>query len=398
MRQTTSLIMLTAEYPFGEGETFIETELEVVSKYFDQVLLIPSVKGSLTRSVPENVVVLEGYQHKTNLIEVVNAIFKFKEVRQEFMRNFMTGIGKNKVMMGNLWIALKTRGLLKKVLKGLEGNNLVLYSYWLDTSAMALALLESDLPKIARCHGWDVYESRQRFQYLPLRPFMLSKLSKVHSVSENGRKHILTKFPVFENLTVSRLGVLKSVDEIDSHSSFSEMVSISSVVPIKRVDFIASVYFTEFQDRIKWSHYGSGDFSNKYKNQFKEIVQNGFISNSEIYDVLQSKMKHAFLINLSETEGIPVSMMEAMSFGIPCIGTKVGGVGEIIKDGYNGYLLSSNPTKDEVVNAVNRLLSLTTQERLFMRRAAYFTWKEKFNGEENYTRFAEDLLGLKLGR
>ena len=35
-------------------------------------------------------------------------------------------------------------------------------------------------------------------------------------------------------------------------------------------------------------------------------------------------------INLSASEGIPVSIMDAISFGIPCIATNVGGTGEIV--------------------------------------------------------------------
>ena len=41
-------------------------------------------------------------------------------------------------------------------------------------------------------------------------------------------------------------------------------------------------------------------------------------------------------VNVSSSEGIPVSIMEASSVGIPCLATDVGGTGEIISDGVNG--------------------------------------------------------------
>ena len=47
-------------------------------------------------------------------------------------------------------------------------------------------------------------------------------------------------------------------------------------------------------------------------------------------------------MNVSESEGIPVSIMEASSFGIPVIATNVGGVGEIVENGYNGLLLNKD--------------------------------------------------------
>ncbi|NJK95527.1 MAG: glycosyltransferase [Bacteroidales bacterium] len=37
-------------------------------------------------------------------------------------------------------------------------------------------------------------------------------------------------------------------------------------------------------------------------------------------------------LNTSLSEGVPVSVMEALSFGLPVIATDVGGTGELIND------------------------------------------------------------------
>ena len=50
----------------------------------------------------------------------------------------------------------------------------------------------------------------------------------------------------------------------------------------------------------------------------------GRMKNKDIYS-LYEKEKPDLFINLSSSEGIPVSIMEAMSFGIPVISTDVGG-------------------------------------------------------------------------
>lgn len=42
----------------------------------------------------------------------------------------------------------------------------------------------------------------------------------------------------------------------------------------------------------------------------------------------------------SYNEGLPISILEAMSYGHPIISTPVGGIPEIVKDGYNGVLNS----------------------------------------------------------
>ena len=43
-------------------------------------------------------------------------------------------------------------------------------------------------------------------------------------------------------------------------------------------------------------------------------------------------------INTSSTEGVPVSIMEAQSFGIPVIATDTGGVKEVVTEGTGSLL------------------------------------------------------------
>lgn len=51
-------------------------------------------------------------------------------------------------------------------------------------------------------------------------------------------------------------------------------------------------------------------------------------------------------------EGLPISILEAMSYGKPVISTNVGGIPEIVKPGYNGWLFQ--PGDQEALNAIIR--------------------------------------------
>lgn len=57
----------------------------------------------------------------------------------------------------------------------------------------------------------------------------------------------------------------------------------------------------------------------------------------------------------SKYEGMPMSVLEAMSYGLVAIATPVGGVPQVIQDGINGYLI---PTDDSecLANRINELL------------------------------------------
>jgi L-malate glycosyltransferase len=56
----------------------------------------------------------------------------------------------------------------------------------------------------------------------------------------------------------------------------------------------------------------------------------------------------------SDTEGLPLSIIEAMALGLPVISTKVGGVPELIEDGKTGFMI--HPGKvDELVDKLKLL-------------------------------------------
>ncbi len=79
----------------------------------------------------------------------------------------------------------------------------------------------------------------------------------------------------------------------------------------------------------------------------------------------------------SVAEALPISAIEAMSMGLPCILTEVGGCPEIITDGYNGYLV-----KPKDPRAVADKISLLSENRSLLKEMgsnARKTALEKFN-------------------
>jgi glycosyltransferase involved in cell wall biosynthesis len=46
------------------------------------------------------------------------------------------------------------------------------------------------------------------------------------------------------------------------------------------------------------------------------------------------------LIHPALMEGLGVSLLQAAAAGVPIVGTRVGGIPEIVRDGVNGYLVS----------------------------------------------------------
>lgn len=73
-----------------------------------------------------------------------------------------------------------------------------------------------------------------------------------------------------------------------------------------------------------------------------------------VEDISSYYKKFDLLIHPSLSEGFGMVIVEAMSFGVPVIATRVGGVPEIIHHGYDGWLVNPGSSA-EIENAVVRL-------------------------------------------
>jgi len=60
------------------------------------------------------------------------------------------------------------------------------------------------------------------------------------------------------------------------------------------------------------------------------------------------------LVLTSDNEGVPLSLIEAATVGVPVVATNVGGVSEIVEHGATGFIVTSD---DELIAAVSRLVA-----------------------------------------
>lgn len=79
----------------------------------------------------------------------------------------------------------------------------------------------------------------------------------------------------------------------------------------------------------------------------------GSRSKEEVYSLLLAS--DLFILN-SSYEGLPHVLVEALQAGLPVVARPVGGVGEIIQDGYNGILLDSSKA-DSLTDQLHALLA-----------------------------------------
>lgn len=76
-------------------------------------------------------------------------------------------------------------------------------------------------------------------------------------------------------------------------------------------------------------------------------------------------------------EGLPMSILEAASYGLPIISTPVGGIPEVVEDGLNGFLI--NPGDIETMTERLLTLILSPELRSRMGQCAHNKIKTKFD-------------------
>lgn len=88
-------------------------------------------------------------------------------------------------------------------------------------------------------------------------------------------------------------------------------------------------------------------------------------------------MADAFILS-SVHEGLPLSLQEAASIGLPLVATNVGGCNEVIEEGTNGYLCNSNE-ENALAGAMRKLMNLPPSGFQMMKNASRQITLDKFD-------------------
>jgi glycosyltransferase involved in cell wall biosynthesis len=87
-----------------------------------------------------------------------------------------------------------------------------------------------------------------------------------------------------------------------------------------------------------------------------------------------------------------VSIIEAISFGIPVIATDVGGTREIVFDGKNGFLIKPELGAQEISEIIRKAIKMENIIYTKWRSNARAVWNNSFNAEVNLYLYYNALL------
>lgn len=408
-----SLLILTESFPYEGGEQFIESEISYWGKtFFDKVYLSPnSANSDNIRFYPGEITLYP----KNNISKLYIIYFIISAIFSSiFWKEFNYLRNEKKISVKNIATALKVIAQVKikkkqllNIIENIPGG-ISVYSYWNDIDFYAACELKKEgkvLKVFSRAHGYDCYEERRINSYMPLKRQYNNIADKVFLISNLAKKYYKDTYNYCESkLDISRLGVSIPTNQEQKYNLDKKKIrvlSISNCVPIKRIDKIIKVLtHLSIKEKIcvEWLHIGGGFLLESLKKQAQDNCRiegndlfkyefRGFLPNNKVQEILLNQ-KFDLFINTSESEGVPVSIMEAMSYSIPVIAPDVGGISEIVNS-KNGVLLTSNPSLEEIENSIKKIYYSPCY--LEYRINAFLMAKSNFNADINYKDFVEKI-------
>ncbi len=400
------LIFVTSKFPYGNGETFIENEINYLAKAFDKVFIYATEANSSEhcRAVPENVTAFAANPRKVSKLDYLPCLIK-PTVIKEIFSNCLSGNVPGKISACCYFWACVNASLQQvceflKVCDVTTEDEVVIYSYWLHTIGMTALHIKNRLKKyvktmkcVSRCHGFDVYVGRSHAKYQPFQEYEIKSFDGVYPCAKAGEQYLKERYPSLKDkISAKYLGVEDHFKFVfPKKDDVFSIVSCSNVIPVKRVHRIAEALSQITDKEILWTHFGDGEEFEALNRLCAEILPKnvqyalpGRIPNEQIYDFYNNHNVNLF-INVSSSEGLPVSIMEAISFGIPMIATDVGGTNEIVTDGKNGCLLPEDFKTADLADLIIKFINFPDEEYHNFCKNARETFESSFVAKKAYT-------------
>lgn len=403
------LLLVTSRWPHAAVPEFLDDEIAHLARHFDRIVVAPMrPRGPLTARLPDQVEVdlsladhlVRSRLYRSRSLRGLTVMARAAQTNPAgvgFSRSDLLADGRQRS-----WIrrALLNRADTKSVAQWAAARrppNLA-YTFWLGAATVGLRQGWPDVSLVSRAHGGDLFSEAHHWASIPYQRAALESADLIASVSDRGRAYLARKYPdIAPKLTWRRLGIPDiGGPAIPAGSTSLRLLSASSIDANKRVLLIAEVAISLARSghAVRWTHLGDGPSKGAVERATAECPGNlvvdlrGQVPLQEVHQQLTSGGYDVF-INLSLSEGAPVSLMEAQCVGLPVVATAVGGSPEVVPAALN-ELARREASLADLRAAVLRASSRPPEEAQLRRDH----WARNYDAVFNYAAWAAELAGL----
>lgn len=360
------LIFFSHTYPTSRVEGWKGPELRVLQKFFDEIVVAPLFDGGypVATDFPSGIRLLppvfadNGWSFSKRKLGDIAGPRLYRHLSTlQWRQREQWADRTRRWMMSRVRIEaiLRSETFRRQVRPELEGS--CLYFYWGTDYADILPYLSRRQRRasLIRFHGYDLYWERND-GYLPSQASIVASADILAPISENGAAYLRGKYPGHAaKIRCHRLGTLLNGRSPRSNDGVLRVVTCSYANPVKRLPLVVEG-MRHLERRAQWTHIGDGPELEAVVAASRTLpghIRCNFVGRRQPAEVPRLYEANPFdvFVNVSESEGIPVSVMEAMAAGIPPVATDVGGTAELVKDGA-GQLLRRDFSPQEFAEAV----------------------------------------------
>jgi colanic acid/amylovoran biosynthesis glycosyltransferase len=368
------LAYITVMAPTGEGEKFIIDEINGLTKIGYEVTAFPvrphnnvlHNEGKNVKSVNYPLfscrflgpTIITAFCHPGKFFKVLSLVIKNSNTKSNLIKNL---------------IVFPKAIYLSKIFSRLGIQHI--HAHW-ETTTSTIGFIThylTNIPWSFSCHSgqilWNnmmkikldscsfcrvIAEGRVKDVMNVCRTRSKSKIHVIHMgvtipAEKNSYRNI--------NLTNAKIICVANLDKIKGHKY---LVSAMEIVHKKYRNITLTIV-------------GDGAERDNIKKKISDLKANpyikmtGFMDNSDIMRLYAKGEYQIFIlpsISIPEEkreEGIPVSIMEAMSYGIPVISTNTGSINEVVDNNQNGFLVKDKSAQD----IADRIINLIENKELW---------------------------------
>lgn len=202
------------------------------------------------------------------------------------------------------------------------------------------------------------------------------------------------------NLSVVHSGIPPISKKVKKNTKNEKIIFVTAcrLVEIKGLFRLLDRFKQLNETRNNWELWIIGDGKLK-----KDLIKKTFdldIDKKVFFKGYQTKLDSFYLqadyyINSSYNEALGVSIIEAMSIGLPTIGSRVGGIPEVIKDNVNGFLLDFEDEQNGI-EVLKRAMDLEPELYKLLVSNSLMVYENKFSISSYVNNLQDTLLKMKL--
>ena len=392
---------ITAMAPFAAGETFVLTELVALKELGTDILIVP-------RNISKGIFNGKAKALAGNTLSV--ALFDVRVIKEflsyfilhptsllEILRDIAFNARSLKIAVKNL--AVLPKGLyLSRVFQAKAIAHI--HAHWASTTATMAYIISkvTGIPWSFTAHRWDIAENNILKQKCQTASF-------VRAISAQGKSEIIEivrNKNLSEKIFLIHMGVRipRKKTVLFEGTEIFVVLCPANFVEVKghRYLFEACRILSERNVKFKCLVAGSGRLEEELRRYVSDLNLNGYVEfmgrlpQETLLDLYDKEKIHTVVLpsivtDDGEKEGIPVSLVEAMAYGIPVISTETGGIPELIGDG-SGIMVEEK-NSEAIAEAIEKLMTDSAYYHSLSKRG-----REKIGKKYDECLISDHLLGL----